>query len=104
MNGSGFVEMLARQMTAELRAGRDATPPGSSTPLFPEHSVTNRRVGPFLERFRSQNHKSLLSRRLGLLGSPSSLSKALWLFRSLVRHCKICDRIVYYARVDTTGH
>jgi hypothetical protein len=104
MNGSCFIEMLARQRTAELRAGREATLPGRSTPLFPEHSVTNRRVGPFLERFRSQNHKSLLSRRLGLLGSQSSLSKALWLFRSLVRHCKICDRIVYYACVDTARH
>jgi hypothetical protein len=30
MNGSGFVEMLARQMTAELRAERDAMPPGST--------------------------------------------------------------------------
>jgi len=27
MNGSGFVEMLARQMTADLQAERDATPP-----------------------------------------------------------------------------
>ena len=34
MNGSGFVEMLARQMTAELRAKRDATPPGGSTQLM----------------------------------------------------------------------
>jgi hypothetical protein len=33
MNGSGFVEMLARQMTADLQAARDATPPGSSTLL-----------------------------------------------------------------------
>lgn len=33
MNGSGFVEMLARQMTADLQAERDATPPGSSTQL-----------------------------------------------------------------------
>jgi hypothetical protein len=33
MNGSGFVEMLARQMTADLQAERDATPPGSSRPL-----------------------------------------------------------------------
>ena len=33
MNGSGFVEMLARQITAELRAERDATPAGSSTRL-----------------------------------------------------------------------
>ena len=33
MNGSGFVEMLARQMTAELRAERDATPPGVSRQL-----------------------------------------------------------------------
>jgi Di-haem oxidoreductase, putative peroxidase len=30
MNGSGFVEMLARQMTADLQAERDATPPGST--------------------------------------------------------------------------
>jgi hypothetical protein len=34
MNGSGFVEMLARQMTADLQAARDATPPGSSTQLL----------------------------------------------------------------------
>jgi len=34
MNGSGFVEMLARQMTAELQAERDATPPGKSTQLL----------------------------------------------------------------------
>jgi hypothetical protein len=33
MNGSGFVEMLARQMTADLQAERDATPPGGSTQL-----------------------------------------------------------------------
>jgi len=33
MNGSGFVEMLARQMTADLQAERDATPPGSSRGL-----------------------------------------------------------------------
>jgi di-heme oxidoreductase (putative peroxidase) len=33
MNGSGFVEMLARQMTADLQAERDATPPGGSTRL-----------------------------------------------------------------------
>jgi hypothetical protein len=33
MNGSGFVEMLARQMTADLQAARDATPPGGSTQL-----------------------------------------------------------------------
>ena len=33
MNGSGFVEMLARQMTADLQAERDATPPGRSTHL-----------------------------------------------------------------------
>src|SRR6266478_4015803 len=33
MNGSGFVEMLARQMTAELQAERDATPPGTSRSL-----------------------------------------------------------------------
>jgi hypothetical protein len=33
MNGSGFVEMLARQMTADLRTERDATPPGNSTQL-----------------------------------------------------------------------
>jgi hypothetical protein len=33
MNGSGFVEMLARQMTADLQAERDATAPGSNTPL-----------------------------------------------------------------------
>ena len=34
MNGSGFVEMLARQMTAELQAQRDATPPGASKKLM----------------------------------------------------------------------
>jgi hypothetical protein len=34
MNGSGFVEMLARQMTADLQAERDATPPGNSTQLM----------------------------------------------------------------------
>ena len=33
MNGSGFVEMLARQMTADLQAERDSTLPGSSTQL-----------------------------------------------------------------------
>jgi hypothetical protein len=33
MNGSGFVEMLARQMTAELQAERDATLPGNGTQL-----------------------------------------------------------------------
>ena len=34
MNGSGFVEMLARQMTAELQAQRDATPSGKSRALL----------------------------------------------------------------------
>lgn len=33
MFGSGFVEMLARQMTADLQAIRDATPPGGSSAL-----------------------------------------------------------------------
>ena len=33
MNGSGFVEMLARQMTADLQAERDATLPGTSRQL-----------------------------------------------------------------------
>jgi hypothetical protein len=33
MSGSGFVEMLARQMTAELQEERDATLPGNSTQL-----------------------------------------------------------------------
>jgi hypothetical protein len=33
MNGSGFVEMLARQMTSDLQAERDATPPGNSRQL-----------------------------------------------------------------------
>ncbi len=33
MNGSGFVEMLARQMTAELQAERDATSLGNSKQL-----------------------------------------------------------------------
>lgn len=34
MNGSGFVEMLARQMTADLQAERNATPPGRSIRLM----------------------------------------------------------------------
>jgi hypothetical protein len=34
MNGSGFVEMLARQMTADLQAERDATPPGRNIRLI----------------------------------------------------------------------
>ena len=34
MNGSGFIEMLARQMTADLQRDRDATPPGTSTQLM----------------------------------------------------------------------
>ena len=34
MNGSGLVEMLARQMTADLQAERDATPPGTSRQLM----------------------------------------------------------------------
>lgn len=33
MNGSGFVEMLARQMTADLQAERDGTSPGKSVRL-----------------------------------------------------------------------
>ncbi|HVH71576.1 MAG TPA: thiol oxidoreductase, partial [Candidatus Dormibacteraeota bacterium] len=33
MNGSGFVEMVARQITADLQAERDATPLGRSTYL-----------------------------------------------------------------------
>ena len=33
MNGSGFVEMLARQMTADLQAERDGTPAGNSVHL-----------------------------------------------------------------------
>ena len=33
MFGSGFIEMLARQMTAELQAIRDSTPLGQSRPL-----------------------------------------------------------------------
>src|SRR5258708_19267101 len=33
MNGSGFLEMVARQMTAELQAERDATLPGNSRQL-----------------------------------------------------------------------
>jgi hypothetical protein len=33
MFGSGFIEMLARQMTVELRAIRDAIPPGGSAAL-----------------------------------------------------------------------
>src|SRR5215467_3823852 len=34
MNGSGFLEMVARQMTADLHAERDVTPPGRSTQLM----------------------------------------------------------------------
>ena len=34
MFGSGFIEMLARQMTAQLQAIRDTTPIGASRPLF----------------------------------------------------------------------
>ena len=34
MFGSGYMEMLARQMTADLQAIRDATPPGGSRPLM----------------------------------------------------------------------
>ncbi len=34
MNGSGFVEMLARQMTADLQSERDATLKGNSTQLM----------------------------------------------------------------------
>ncbi|HTS62591.1 MAG TPA: di-heme oxidoredictase family protein [Candidatus Acidoferrales bacterium] len=33
MNGSGFIEMLARQMTADFQAQRDATPAGRSVNL-----------------------------------------------------------------------
>jgi cytochrome c peroxidase len=33
MFGSGYIEMLARQMTGDLQALRDATPPGGTTPL-----------------------------------------------------------------------
>src|SRR5260370_6548918 len=33
MNGSGFVEMLARQMTADLQTERDAAPLGNSRQL-----------------------------------------------------------------------
>lgn len=34
MFGSGFIEMLARQMTTDLRTIRDMTPPGGSYPLY----------------------------------------------------------------------
>lgn len=34
MNGSGFIEMLARQMTADLQATRDATRPGMRRALM----------------------------------------------------------------------
>jgi hypothetical protein len=34
MFGSGYIEMLARQMTADLQAIRDATPPGTTNPLI----------------------------------------------------------------------
>ena len=33
MNGSGFIEMLARQMTADLQSQRNATPPGAKVAL-----------------------------------------------------------------------
>jgi Di-haem oxidoreductase, putative peroxidase len=33
MNGSGFIEMLSRQMTADLQAIRDSLPPGASNAL-----------------------------------------------------------------------
>lgn len=33
MSGSGFIEMLARQMTTDLQAIRDATPPGTARAL-----------------------------------------------------------------------
>ena len=33
MNGSGFIEMLARQMTSDLQATRDSIPPGASKAL-----------------------------------------------------------------------
>jgi hypothetical protein len=33
MNGSGFIEMLARQITADLQTERNATPPGTSVAL-----------------------------------------------------------------------
>ena len=33
MNGSGFIEMLARQITADLQAARNAAPPGTSVAL-----------------------------------------------------------------------
>ncbi|MPZ16383.1 MAG: thiol oxidoreductase [Luteitalea sp.] len=34
MFGSGFIEMLARQMSTDLQRIRDATPPGGGTPLI----------------------------------------------------------------------
>ena len=34
MHGSGFIEMLARQMTADLQAERDSAPPGTSVHLI----------------------------------------------------------------------
>ena len=34
MNGSGFIEMLARQMTADLQAQRDATSAGNNVALI----------------------------------------------------------------------
>jgi hypothetical protein len=33
MNGSGFIEMLARQITADLQTARNAAPPGTSVAL-----------------------------------------------------------------------
>src|ERR1700720_505820 len=34
MHGSGFIELLAREMTADLKAIRDTIPPGGSMPLI----------------------------------------------------------------------
>src|SRR5713101_4686558 len=34
MHGSGFIEMLAREMTADLQSIRNAIPPGGSAPLI----------------------------------------------------------------------
>jgi hypothetical protein len=39
MNGSGFIEMLARQMTADMRTIRDSMTPGTAQPLICEGVV-----------------------------------------------------------------
>ncbi|MGH2436624.1 MAG: di-heme oxidoredictase family protein [bacterium] len=46
MFGSGFIEMLARQMTADLQAIRNATPPGASNALITK-GISFGRIGRF---------------------------------------------------------